>query len=120
MSNEEINRAVAEALGWTEIELSGVWELTDPPEPPRVLCGLRPGGKLRAVPNYVDDLNAIVAAEQAVFSSSMQWVNFAFNLLSVLHAADMPVPEGMTCLLQVTARQRAEAFLRTVGKWREA
>lgn len=120
MRNDEINRAVAEALGWTAIELSDVWELTDPPEPPRVLCGLRPDGKLRAVPDYAEDLNAIVVAEKAAFASSTQWVDFAFNLLNVLQAAEMSVSDGMTCVLQATAHQRAEAFLRTMGKWRDA
>jgi hypothetical protein len=42
------------------------------------------------------------------------------NLMRVLEAEQMSELDGMTRILQATARQRAEAFLRTVGKWKEA
>ena len=117
MNDEEINRAIAEHLGW-RIKAIKCGDLDDaywiPPggyEDAFRNCGIIP-------PNYSGDLNAMHEAEKAAFGSSNLWAEFAFQLISVLNASGMSELDGMTCLLQATAPQRAEAFLRVVGKWR--
>jgi len=140
MTNEEINKAIAEhvgtadrwlivkrgyfyrpeAKGYTSSE-SEAWKL------PLVeakryeyLIGDEPVTLSRAsIPNYAGDLNAMHEAEKTAFSSSSAWAKFAFQLISVLNASGMSELDGMTCLLQATAHQRAEALLRTIGKWKE-
>jgi hypothetical protein len=71
------------------------------------------------IPDYLNDLNAMAEAEKVSLSGSTAWLEFAVNLMRVLEAEQMSELNGMTCILQATARQRAEAFLRTIGKWKE-
>ena len=116
MTHWEMNKAIAEHLGWKSVH---VYE--DDAGPP-IHCGIPPGSSSShsKIPRYSEDLNAMHEAEKAAFKSSTLWLEFACNILSVLEAADMSVTDGMTCVLQATAAQRAEAFLRTIGKWRGA
>ena len=118
MKDHEINQAIAESVGFTSIRMSALWEFTDPPEDHQVLCGLNKDGKSRAIANYCNDLNAIQEAEKTIFGSSNAWEDFTINLICVLKASSMVELDVMVCLLQATARQRAEAYLRTIGKWR--
>ena len=108
MSTDEINMAIAEHVGarfFTE-DGGGFWLF------------VTSDGRQFGPPT--EDLNAMREAEKAAFGSSTLWVDFAVNLLTVLQASEMPVADGMTCVLQATAAQRAEAFLRTIGKWRDS
>ena len=108
MNDEEINRAIAEHLGWSAIRMSALWEFTEPGEDHQVLCGLNPKGCTRAVPNYCRDLNAMHEAENTLENHQLWMVTTA--LAGIVHV-DTPIAHS-------TARQRAEAFLRVVGKWR--
>lgn len=58
-------------------------------------------------PDYLNDLNAMHEAEEKLDCN--QW--------EVWHRI---VGEWPTELARLTASQRAEAFLRTIGKWKEA
>ena len=105
MTNEQINAAIAEACGWTDIHESGPWHNHKlwgyPPE----LHG-QSGNTYKYVPDYCNDLNAM---QQAIsILNKDQFVDFIWELMSLEH-------EPMLS----TARQRAEAFLRTLGKWEE-
>jgi hypothetical protein len=120
MNDKEINRAIAEHLGWRWFdhpdtrERTKTFTLSDK-------WVLNPAGELvfpHSVPNYCGDLNAMHEAEEAAFGSSNLWAAFLFKLLDAVGASGMPSLDGMTCLLQATARQRSEAFLRVVGKWK--
>ena len=55
------------------------------------------------LPDYLNDLNAIQSAEDALSSSVF------FDYIIELHK--------MVFLETATAAQRAEAYLRTIGKW---
>lgn len=115
MTNEEMDRKIAEAVGWKLEPLDGRAFNGIP-----VMVWVDPDGERGfPIPCYSVDLNAMHEAEKAAFKSSNLWLDFACNILSVLKAADMSEADGMTCVLQTTAAQRAEAFLRTVGKWRD-
>lgn len=94
MSEEQINIAIAKACGWIDTDI--------------VNCG----GKLMygqtEVPDYCNDLNAMHEAEKTL----------DYNMI-----CDMEDSVGFRFAIKpfhATARQRAEAFLRTLGKWEEA
>lgn len=77
---------------------------------------------LREPPDYLNDLNAMHEAEkvltrhQDVFQSQQQ--NYLMQLRSVAKRADDRETLMWECV-HATAPQRAEAFLRTIGKWIE-
>ena len=140
MTDQEINRAVAESVGddrWLIVKrgyfyrpnghgytshVSEAWVLPlADAKKHEYLIGEEPVTLWKApIPDYCNDLNAMHEVEKGVFGSSTAWLDFAVNLMNVLQASDMSELDGMTCILQATARQRAEAYLRTIGKWRAA
>ena len=74
--------------------------------------------RLRHIPNYLNDLNAMHEAEKMLGAC---WPTYCEHLLEIVE----PEPRSLeVChywnLLHATATQRAEAFLRTIGKWEEA
>lgn len=88
MTDEQINAAIAEACGWTCPSC----------DDPACSSALRP--------NYCNDLNAMHEAEE--FLSGNLWIGYVNELANI---------EGNLFGIRATARQRAEAFLRTLGKW---
>jgi hypothetical protein len=102
MTNEQINRAIAEAYGWTDCnEYIG--------KPPI----LKMDQYNRSFPNYAECLNAMHEAEKTL--NPIKAAEYARMLTSIAWQSEQPVFAPMTA----TARQRAEAFLRTIGKWEE-
>jgi hypothetical protein len=107
MSAEAQRIAIAEACGWTRGKdaISGgeswpVWNKGSQ-------CGSL---KTQTLPDYLNDLNAMHEAEKSLTSYDMQSEYFdtlkhSFNLEWTYHA---------------TAAQRAEAFLKCIGKWVDA
>ena len=66
------------------------------------------------LPNYLNDLNAMHYAE------SMLTVDQVINQAEWLGASNNEMPiKSRVALLRATAAQRAEAFLRTIGKWED-
>ena len=104
---EQINEAIAEACGIISKDQWGSLY--------RTLHGI-----VRNCPDYCNDLNAMHEAEKAVFRSSNLWQKFVFELIETSGGSGMCELDGLCCLAQSAARQRAEAFLRTLGKWEEA
>jgi hypothetical protein len=105
MTPEQQRIAIAEACGWTldlksAIRVDGyrieVW-------------GKRPH---EALPDYLNDLNAMHEAEAIL--TEKQRLFYHVNLMK-LQKADFVA--GFWFLIHATATQRAEAFLRTIGKW---
>jgi hypothetical protein len=97
MTNEQINVAIAQACGWTPDNRGLGW--------------LSPHGYYAPEPDYCNCLNAMHEAEKVLTGSQ-------FKLYS--HWVENLMPHsGIRFLLCATASQRAEAFLRTVGKWEE-
>lgn len=117
MTDEEINLAIAEALG-IEIERR---TRRGKPDPNGVqLCYLieHHGGVAtwRKLSNYCHDLNAMHEAEKAL--DEIDWVFLVSELASVVRLpkqAEVQIKQ----MVHATARQRAEAFLRTLGKWKD-
>lgn len=101
MTNEQINAAIAKACGWTEIDRLSAKGLMG--KPPKKLCSFS------FLPNYCNDLNAMHEAEKVL----------TFKQIAVYCDLLTPPEYGVWWKIHTTARQRAEAFLRTLGKWEE-
>jgi hypothetical protein len=99
MTDEQINAAIAEACGWRKED--GVW-MWKSNEIDWTSYELR---------DYCNDLNAMHEAECLYIEMDEWWSAYLRHIgtqWSKQHAAHAP------------ARQRAEAFLRTLGKWEDA
>ncbi len=99
MSEQEINEAIAEACG-RERNPDGGWYPDN---------GLRVG--TQAIPDYCGDLTAMHEAEKSI--PHELW-NCYFNQLARVTKAEQSDDRVFFC---ASARHRAEAFLRTLGKW---
>jgi len=112
MTNRSINKAIAEYLGWKELDfhLDG-----------KRILGDRPtfsNGKIvsytvdQYVPDYCKDLNAMHEAEN-ILNADQQY-EYAYVLDGLI--------ENRSCefdLIHASARMRAEAFVKTIGKLKE-
>jgi hypothetical protein len=98
MTPEQQRIAIAEACGWTEISDWGAGGINGkhPTEP-----------WVEVIPDYLNDLNAMHEAEGTLNKESGYHETGGYGLYLV--ALDHDV--------SATAAQRAEAFLRTIGKW---
>ncbi len=110
MTNRKINKAIAEYLGWKELS-----SFSDCKQ----IIGNRPffkNGKIvsytvdQYVPDYCNDFNAMHEAKETL--NFHQQTDYVRNLM--IQHKDFP----MTNAFFATARQCAEAFLRTIGKWK--
>ena len=109
MTNHQINIAIAEACGWTEcehVESLGLCKGKHENALPQYPTGHS------QLPDYCNDLNAMHEAEE-VFSTWRFW-DYA-DILNRLVPNDM----GKDSYIRASARQRAEAFVKTLGKWEE-
>ena len=111
MTNKQINKTIAQACGWTELNNDPDWGWLG--RPPNWI------GKLWPVLNYCNDLNAMYEAEQQLWDKD--W-SLRFDFIDELEKLLQPTVWhriNATDTLDATARQRAEAFLRAIGKWEE-
>lgn len=68
------------------------------------------------LPDYLNDLNAMHDAEKAL--TVQQWPRYREELrTAVLGVVYGSVSQWCKADLHATAAQRAEAYLRTIGKW---
>lgn len=100
MNKEQINIAIAEVCGW-RVHPKDRWTVIPPKSPHSVQ-------PLNTLPGYYNDLNAMHEAEK-VLNTVELWESYKNYLC-----------QWMTEPVCATAAQRAEAFLRTLGKWEEA
>ena len=115
MTQEAQRVAIAEACGWTEIEpctcCDGVSRGYTP----------TPGAYKKHLPDYLNDLNACHKMEKMLTGEQAEL--FEDELFDIAKAKNdvmkNPLPWRFS-VCHATAAQRAEAFLRTIGKWKEA
>ena len=101
MTPEQQRIAIAESCGWTDTQIiDGKYGQTD-------------------VPDYLNDLNAMHEAEKVL--TVAQRITYANQIGVVLSGGSggRAIPNWWF-IHEATASQRAEAFLRTIGKWEEA
>jgi hypothetical protein len=83
-------------------------------------CGYKTGYRdpeaWHPLPDFLNDLNAMHEAEETLQES--QRVTYSNELYDL--AVEHQLKTGKWSYLSMTAAQRAEAFLRTIGKWEEA
>lgn len=99
MNDLEMRLAIAEVCGWTCLDA-------------RFMTGRIPdswtdGSRHQDLPDYPNDLNAI---HEAAMSQGLLFRMKMADILASMQGVDPAF---------ATARQRAEAFLRTIGKWKE-
>lgn len=102
MTADEQNRAIAEVCGWRDFMFE---------RHPRGAMG-RNCGKLEVIPSYTSDLNAMHEAEKLLVHD--QWCVYRTRLWKITNDA-RPAEYDV----HATAAQRAEAFLKTLGLWKE-
>ena len=101
MTPEQQRIAIAESCGWTDTQIiDGKYGQTD-------------------VPDYLNDLNAMHKAEKVL--TVAQRITYANQIGVVLSGGSVgrAIPNWWF-IHEATASQRAEAFLRTIGKWEES
>ena len=94
MTDEQINIAIAESLGW-KLLANNRWT--------------RPCGFYADLPNYTADLNAMHEAEALIIKLGHRAIRTYEDLLQ----------KQIANIVFATARQRCEAYLRTLGRWIE-
>jgi len=104
--------AIAKHCEWTDIRPV----LDDDPDEFGIdLVGKRNGGRdYVPLPDYLNDLNAMHEAEGEWFHETHHWTCYREQLIKT--RGEGFHPEGC---IGATAAQRAEAFLRTIGKWED-
>lgn len=124
MTDQEINKAIAESIGWKwvnlqeQIGLRGVLR----GYPPNVECV---GVNQEYVTDYCNDLNAMNEAEKIL--TEEQFYEYGANLdkitlpknkmeMCYVHCPEAGMYRELIC---ATAMQRAEAFLKTLNLWTE-
>jgi hypothetical protein len=109
MDKEKQRIAIAEACGWREILKYPIAYLLPP------LRGIDPkNGIRRVIPDYLNDLNAcadmvksLTANQKEEYAEELRWI--------VDDSTDADYIEFY--FTNANAAQRAEAFLKTIGKW---
>ncbi len=106
MSPDEQRIAIAEACGWKRHRsprIRGGWKRPD---------GSDYSWGENVIPNYLKDLNAMHEAEKAL--TAPQQDDYYDALTDVITHGNFFAD------IHATAAQRAEAFLRTIGKWTDS
>jgi len=98
MTNDQINAAIAKACGWTDI--------IEHPEFGLMGVNSKTHGCRTGIEHYCNDLNAMHQAEETLPDGELWTMKY-----------NLPSQGGLE--FRSTARQRAEAFLRTLGLWEE-
>lgn len=117
MTPEQQRIAIAEACGWKNADHPDVMKLKHGWTMPEKWC-MDPNGEFRFNhdrPDYLNDLNAMHEAEKTLTVD--QLIDHAERLGA--SSNEMPI-KSWVVLLRATSAQRAEAFLRTIGKWEES
>lgn len=138
MTDQEINRAVAESVGddrWLIVKrgyfyrpnghgytshVSEAWALPlAEAKKHEYLIGEEPVTLRKApIPDYCNDLNAMHDVENRMTDDEHLRFRNALWLL-IIKTTQFPHHVSRN-VHSATARQRAEAYLRTIGKWRDA
>jgi hypothetical protein len=111
MTDEQINIAIAEACGRAQ-RPDGNW----------YPIGSTVGSA--GIPNCCNDLNAMHESERVALKTHARYYSRALMAVCNRHPTGCTTDWDTACtdlaeLCNATARQRSEALLKTLGKWRE-
>jgi len=114
MKPEAQQIAIAEACDWTEIREQDYTPFATDPYihgPEQIWIGKNPEtGEVEPLADYLNDLNAMHEAEKTLTYAQGGEMSLWITRIN---------GDGYGPQLFATAAQRAEAFLRTIGKWEE-
>lgn len=111
MTKEKQRIAIAEACKWTHFEEDyDFYGFTQKLRMTRTRWRSPQGFICPEAPDYLNDLNAMHEAEESLTSN--QWEVWWQHMGRIL-------PDNYRRGGRITAAQRAEAFLRVIGKWEE-
>jgi hypothetical protein len=132
--NPELQRIrIAEACGYKDVTT----RITE--ETFKVITGFKNHNFDEEIPNYLNDLNAMHEAEQWLYKASISpinkgglttewngeqktaWVVYVYHLRRITnpHPSGYPTHHDEWVKVHATAAQKAEAFLKTLGLWKE-
>ena len=103
MTIQEQTIAIAESMGWTEDKSDN--------------RGLPPhanAGDYQELPNYTSDLNAMHEVIRSLSKTDRKEYNK--ELARVTHGERAESPD-IFYLIEATAAQRAESYIKVIGKW---
>lgn len=111
MTPEQQRIAIAEACGWTDISdwKAGGINGKHPTEP-----------WTEVIPDYLHDLNAMHEAEKLLYGNPNLPKKYTQQIKNAIRreAGVTKAQMDFDVCITATASQRAEAFLRTIGKWK--
>ena len=116
MNKQQQNIAIAESLGWAGCVIRKQEGLPD------IARGYSPDGLHEEdIHDYTSDLNAMHEVTQTL--SASQQTQFVVRLSSIVTGCNklgLSALDISACIVHATAAQRAEAYLKTIGKWETA
>lgn len=118
MTNDEINIAIAKACGWTDI---GKYDPFRGISPQWKGVTAYDGGKIDPpiwdIPDYCNDLNAMHETEMVLYEKDRNPKKYTQQLkIAICRQAGVKKAQmDFDICITATARQRAEAFLRTLN-----
>lgn len=112
MTPEAQRIAIAEACGYRKGENSPLW-WARPSGQPFKACGVKD------LPDYLNDLNAMHEAEKMLVNDGRS-ADYNFHLKRLCTVDYQQGKHTYPRPWHATAAQRAEAFLRTIGKWSDS
>lgn len=120
MTEEEQQMAIAEFCGWREAFPRG-----KDPHPETKRGGIllpyhwvneRTHARVMDLPDYLHDLNAMHEAEERLSDSQLD--DYRFHLMQITQRHPRwSITVDIALAIKADASQRAEALLRTIGKW---
>lgn len=113
MSPEAQRIAIAEACGWLHVGKPNSYYKDVWFSPDHQFGDIGGEHNLNELPDYLNDLNAMHEAEKVLWGRN-DWS--ACKYQEILQTQVMPTSSWTW---HATAAQRAEAFLRTIGKWED-
>jgi len=129
MTPEQINIAIAEAQGFRERGGGPFGIYYDKEDDdrywvsPEYIEGFKPpwtdfdGAAYYPLPDYCNDLNAMHEVEKSI-TDPRKMLDY-FNHLARYNDPDAQSLQDSFNIITATAAQRAEAYLRTIGKWKD-
>jgi hypothetical protein len=120
MSPEAQRIAIAEACGYSDVRIQE-WDSVDI-ESRSIASGIELQGTLNGerkfVPDYFGDLNAMHEAEKVLNPDQQkQFIEYLIEGETHHEYCTEMLWDSSWLAAHATAAQRAEAFLRTIGKW---
>lgn len=118
MNEQEQRIAIAEFCGWK-------WRWKDSQQLVRQWSSPKDNSRFfdNELPDYCHDLNAMHEAEKVLKGSindeHSEVSGYSENLTTVIYGDGELESIWFADLIRATASQRAEAFLKTIGKWKD-